>query len=321
MKKVLLASTALIGFAGMAAAEVTLSGSGRFGIVYTDDGTTSDTILSHRLRLNIDASTETDSGVKFGGRIRLQYDNGDTVDAGEGAAEVNAAMLYAETAGFRFELGNANTAFDSLATLYNAELGFISSTTGSYSLFSFDSYTSSPYAVSDENRLGLFASYSVGNLVARVSYIDYDQTGANVNGKENETGIALDYTAGAYKLGFGYVTNAAGADGYDVWALLGEYALNDATNIGLQFIGEDGIDPDGFENNDMTYTLYGNTKLASGIGLGAFVSGVSSDVTYANDYAIGVGANYDLGGATIAGTIQQGFDDSTYADLGINFSF
>jgi len=40
MKKVLLASTALIGFAGMAAAEVTLSGSGRFGIVYTDDGTT-----------------------------------------------------------------------------------------------------------------------------------------------------------------------------------------------------------------------------------------------------------------------------------------
>jgi outer membrane protein OmpU len=327
MKKVLLASTALIGFAGMAAAEVTLSGSGRFGIVYTDDGTTSDTILSHRLRFNIDASTETDSGVKFGGRIRLQYDNGDTVENGEGAAEVNAAMLYAETAGFRFELGNANTAFDSLATLYNAELGFIGSTTGSYSLFSFDSYSSSPYAAGDENRLGLFASYSVGNLVARVSYIDYDQTGDN--GKENETGIALDYTAGAYKLGFGYVTNATGVDGYDVWALLGEYALNDATNVGLQFIGEDGADGvdvngDGDatnDGNDMTYTLYGNTKLASGIGLTGFVSGVDSDVTYVNDYAIGLGANYDIGGATIAGTIQQGFDDQTYADLGISFSF
>jgi len=71
MKKVLLASTALIGFAGMAAADVTLSGSGRFGLVYNDDGTTSDTNLSYRLRFNIDASTETDSGVKFGGRIRL----------------------------------------------------------------------------------------------------------------------------------------------------------------------------------------------------------------------------------------------------------
>ncbi|MBN8631125.1 MAG: porin [Rhodobacterales bacterium] len=312
MKKVLLASTALIGFAGMAAADVTLSGSGRFGVVYTDDGTTSDTALSYRMRVNIDASTETDSGVKFGGRIRLQYDNGDTVDAGEGAAEVNAAMLYAETSGFRFEIGNANTAFDSLATLYNAELGFISSTTGSYSLFSYDSYSSSPFAVGQENRVGLFASYSVGDLVARVSYIDYDQT---VSTDNEETGISLDYTAGAYKVGFGYVTDAGGTADYDVWALLGEYAMNDSTNIGLQFIGENGAE------NDLTYTLYGNTKLASGIGLGAFVSGVDSDVAYANDYAIGIGANYDIGGATIAGTIQQGFNDETYADLGINFSF
>lgn len=317
MKKVLLASTALLGFAGMAAADVTLSGSGRFGLVYTDDGTNSDTVLSYRMRLNIDAAKETDSGVKFGGRIRMQYDAGDTVDGtGEGAAELNAAMLYAETAGFRFEIGNANTAFDSLATLYNAELGFISSTTGSYSLFSYDSYNSGPYAADQANRIGLFASYSVGNVVARLSYVDYDQ---NVSTDAEETGFSLDYTAGAYKLGFGYVNNAAGTSGYDVYALLGEYAMNDMTNIGLQLIGEDGA-PFG-EGDDTTLTLYGNTKLASGIGIGAFVSAVDSDVTYANDYAIGVGANYDLGGATIAGTIQKGFDDETYADLGINFSF
>lgn len=325
MKKVLLASTALIGFAGMAAAEITLSGTGRFGLVYTDDPVAgSDTLLSYRLRLNIDAMTETDSGVKFGGRVRLQYDNGDTVDGTtEGAAELNAAMLYAETAGFRFEIGNANTAFDSLATLYNAELGFISSTTGSYSLFSFDSYNSGPYAAGQANRIGLFASYSVGSLVARVSYIDYDQT---VSTDSEETGISLDYTAGAFKLGAGYVSNASGNAGYDVYALLGEYAVNDMTNVGLQVIGENGAPlapatPGGIVGDDTTVTIYGNTRLAGGVGLGAFLSGVDSDVTYANDYAIGIGANYDLGGATIAGTIQQGFDDQTYADLGINFSF
>lgn len=314
MKKVLLASTALIGFAGMAAAEITLSGTGRFGLVYTDDPVAgSDTLLSYRLRLNIDAMTETDSGVKFGGRVRLQYDNGDTVDGTtEGAAELNAAMLYAETAGFRFEIGNANTAFDSLATLSNAELGFIESTTGSYSLFSYDSYNSGPYAAGQANRIGLFASYSVGSLVARVSYIDYDQT---VSTDSEETGIALDYTAGAFKLGAGYVSNAAGIADYDVYALLGEYAMNDMTNVGLQVIGENGAE------NDTTVTIYGNTNLAGGVGLGAFLSGVDSDFAYANDYAIGIGANYDLGGATIAGTIQQGFNDQTYADLGINFSF
>ena len=311
MKKVLLASTALIGFAGMAAADVTLSGSGRFGIIYEDDGTTSDTYLSYRMRVNIDASTETDSGVKFGGRIRMQYDNGDNDTVG-GLAELNAAMLYAETSGFRFEIGNVNTAFDSLATLYNAELGFISSTTGSYSLFSYDSYNSGPYDAGQFDRIGLFASYSAGDLVARVSYIDYDQFSS---ADAEETGISLDYTAGAYKLGLGYVTDAAGIADYDVWALLGEYAMNDSTNIGVQLIGENGAE------NDTTFTLYGNTRLASGLGLGAFISGVDSDVTYANDYAIGIGANYDIGGATIAGTIQQGFDDQTYADLGINFSF
>lgn len=313
MKKFLMASTALFGLAGMAAADVTLSGSGRFGLVYSDDGTTSDTLLSYRMRVNIDAKKETDSGVTFGGRIRLQYDNGDTVDAGEGAAEVNAAMLYAESAGFRFEVGNANTAFDSLATLYNAELGFISSTTGSYSLFSYDSYTSSPYAVGDENRIGLFASYSVGSVVLRASYIDYDQTGASA--KEDEVGVSMDYSTGPYKLGIGYVSNAAGNVDYDVYALLGEYAINENTNVGLQLIGEDGAE------NDTTFTIYGNTKLASGVGLGAFLSGVDSDFAYANDYAIGIGASYDLGGASVAGTIQQGFNDETYADLGINFSF
>ncbi|WP_333817668.1 porin [Tabrizicola sp.] len=315
MKKVLLASTALIGFAGMAAADVTLSGSGRFGLVYGEIGGVSDTQLSYRMRVNIDASTETDAGVKFGGRIRLQYDNGDNDTVG-GLSELNAAMLYAETAGFRFEIGNVNTAFDSLATLYNAELGFISSTTGSYSPFGYDSYSSSPYAPGQFNRVGLFASYSTGNLVARLSYIDYDQTDLDALAPtEEEIGVSLDYTAGQFKLGFGYVQNALGAADTDVYALLGEYALNDATNIGLQYIGQNAaIDA-------ATLTLYGNHKLASGIGIGAFLSGIDGDVTPANDYAIGIGANYDIGGATIAGTIQKGFADETYADLGINFSF
>lgn len=313
MKKVLWASTALLGLAGMAAADVTISGSGRFGLVYNDTATTSgDTALSYRLRMNIDASTETDSGVKFGGRFRMQYSDGDfAYETDRNAAQLNAAMIYAETAGFRFEIGNTNTAFDSLATLYNAELGFISSTTGSYSLFSYDSYNSGPYH-GEPDRIGLFASYSAGNIVARVSYIDYDQ---NSSADSEETGISLDYNGGAYKIGFGYVTDATGIAGYDVYALLGEYALNDMTNVGLQIIGEDGAE------NDTTVTLYGNTKLAGGIGLGAFISGVDSDVAYANDYAVGLGANYDIGGATIAGTIQQGFDDQTYADFGVNFSF
>jgi outer membrane protein OmpU len=328
MKKFLLASVAVFGFASVAAAEVTLSGSGRFGTVYTDDGTDSETDLSYRLRFNIDAMTETDTGIQFGGRIRLQYDNGDTVEDGQGAAEVNAAKLYAESGGFRFEIGNTDTAFDSLATLYNAELGFISSTTGSYSLFLYDSYQSGPFPEEQAERVGIYLAYTAGSFVGRLSYIDYNQTGAAAGdpdtgliGVEDEIGVSVDYTAGAFKIGAGYVKDSGGVDGHDVYALLGEYAVSDATNVGVQLIGEDGVPAILAAGDDTTLTVYGNTKLASGLGLGAFVTAVDSDVVYDNDYAIGIGASYDIGGATIAGTIQQGYSDDTYADLGINFSF
>ncbi len=317
MKKILLASSILVGTAGLAAAqEVTLNGSGRFGLVYVDDGVgPSDTFLSYRLRFNIDAATETDTGIKFGGRIRLQYDAGDTIEDGQGAAELNAAMLFVESQGFRMEVGNANTAFDSLSTLYNAELGFISSTTGSYSPFSYDSYSSGPWGAPIADKVGIFTSYTAGALTARLSYVDYSRIGDNAPGLVNETGVSIDYDAGMFKLGVGYVANGAGNGDNDVYALLGEYGVNSETNVGIQLIGQNG----GVDNR--TLTLYGNTKMASGVTLGAFLSGISADVDYANNYAIGLGAGYDLGGPTLKGTIQQGFDDQTYADLGINFSF
>lgn len=323
MKKVLLASVALVGFASYAAAEVTFGGNGRFGIVFEDDGTEDDTYLSYRLRFNIDASKETDAGVTFGGRIRLQYDFGDNTNQvadpsgddvfGEAGAELNAAMLYMETSGVRVEVGNANTAFDNLNTLYNSELGYIGTTQGSYSLFDYASYSSGPWnGETQADRVGLYATYSVGDLAARISYIDPDQFTGD---EEEELGVSFDYSTGQFSVGLGYVTNAGFNDDYDVYALLGEFALNDTTNIGLQIIGEDG------ENDDLTYTLYGNTEVGNGIGIGAFIAGVDSDVDYEDDVAYGLGASYDIGGATIAGTVQRGFEDNTYADLGVSFSF
>jgi hypothetical protein len=39
------------------------------------------------------------------------------------------------------------------------------------------------------------------------------------------------------------------------------------------------------------------------------------------DIAIGIGANYDLGGASLGGSIESGFDGGTFAKLGVGFSF
>jgi outer membrane protein OmpU len=317
MKNLLLATSALVLWAGAAAAEVKIGGTARAGIVYGDpvpDGV-SDTIFDMRLRFNIDVSKELDSGVTLGGRIRMQYDDGRTQDdSGEGGAELNAAYLYAEAGGIRVEVGNANTALDSMATLYNAELGYTGTTLGSYALANYAAYETSPYSSGQANRMGVFAQYEAGGLVARFSYLNPDQTATDLDpGVKEELSLSFDYTIGAFSVGIGAAWNGNFVDDNDVYALTGEYAFNDSTAIGLQFI-------DNGSANSTTTTLYGRTAFANGIGLGAFISG-NDDDDLPEDFAVGIGFNYDLGGATLAGTIQRGFFDETFADLGINFSF
>jgi outer membrane protein OmpU len=99
MKNILLASTALVAFAGAAAAEVAISGSGRMGIVYdksivNDDlvrngGTltrSSDAGMSFnsRVRVAFTLTQETDAGVTFGGSIRA--DNASKGNEGKGGS-------------------------------------------------------------------------------------------------------------------------------------------------------------------------------------------------------------------------------------------
>lgn len=77
MKKLLLATTALVASAGVAAADVTVGGDGRMGLVY--DG--SDWEFTNRVRVSFTLSGETDTGLAFGGSIRAD-------NAGDGASGV-----------------------------------------------------------------------------------------------------------------------------------------------------------------------------------------------------------------------------------------
>ncbi len=68
MKKLLLASTALVATAGIAAADVNLSGGARFGII--DNGT--DTLITNRFTINIDGNATIDSGAELFARVRIR---------------------------------------------------------------------------------------------------------------------------------------------------------------------------------------------------------------------------------------------------------
>lgn len=86
MKKLLLASTALVGFAGAAAAEITIEGYAEMGVAggggeYFDaiDGVTVDgpeTQFHNSTKLNFKMTGETDSGLSFGATYRFDMDNG-----------------------------------------------------------------------------------------------------------------------------------------------------------------------------------------------------------------------------------------------------
>lgn len=313
MKKVLLATTVLALTGTSALAEVVLSGSGRFGVQYIEDsGADNDTYINTRLRFNIDASTETASGVTFGGRIRLQYDNGDN-DGTEGGAELSAAKLYGEMMGFRVEVGNVDTAYDSAALMYNSEIGFIGTSFGnpSGSYYSFDS---GPFGAGEFDRMGVAFSYGVENFNVRLSYVDPDQFS---DAGTEEISVGADYTFNQFTVSGAVALDGAGIDGNDNFFLGGQYALSDTANVGLLYFDNGEI---GGVDVGNTITLYGNADFGNGVVGRAYVANNDNDANQ-SDLAFGIGADYDLGGATLAGVIHRGYQENIVADLGVKFDF
>lgn len=305
MKNILIATTALVATAGVAAADVSLSGAARFGLRYADDAAAgvAKTQIETRLRFNIDASKETDSGVTFGGRIRMQHDE----NIAAGAAVLNAANVYASYNGLKVTVGNVGGAYDDAALMYNSEIGFIGQSYGDPS-GDFYYYTTGAYG---QNRMGINAAYSMGGVNVEASYINPDQTVTDLPaGTEAEFAISASYNAGQFTVAGAYAQNGAGIDGNDVAYVGAEYAMNDMTNVGLQW----------FDNgDDQTVTLYGNYKMDA-ITLRAYYA--NNDATSNDtDHAFGIGADYDLGGATLAGGVERGFAKQTRANLGVKFSF
>jgi outer membrane protein OmpU len=323
MKKILLSTTLLVATAGVAAAEVTLSGSGRFGLDYAE-GREVETQLAYRLRINVDAKFEADNGVTYGGRIRFQNTNKTTVidnaidtdgdgllDTGlvQNAAAFSPAMLYVEASGVRVEVGNANTAFDSVALMYNPEIGFqersFGDPQGAYYSFSSGAY--------EQNRVGIYAAYSYAGVNLKVSYINPDQ---ELSDSTTETSIAADFTSGQFTVAAAYADQGAGIAGNYLTFVGAAYKINDVANVGLNY------NDNGLSVYEKTITLYGNYTI-NGVTIAGYVSDSDGEDALGEgwDTAYGLGASYDLGGATLAGAIESGFDGNMQADLGVRMSF
>lgn len=109
MKKVLLATTMLVAGASIAAAEVTLSGDARMGILSagSDDPATlntdeSDAVFTSRARVTFTMSGESDSGLSFGASFRA--------DNAAGAAAGTAGSVFISGAFGKLSMGDVDGA-------------------------------------------------------------------------------------------------------------------------------------------------------------------------------------------------------------------
>ena len=104
MKKLLLATTMLMTAGSYAAADVSVSGDGRMGVVSTD-GTSE---FSSRMRIKFTGSGTTDGGLSFGGSFRAA----DAI----GAASGTSGSVYISGAFGKITMGDTGNAVDSLVS-------------------------------------------------------------------------------------------------------------------------------------------------------------------------------------------------------------
>lgn len=108
MKKLLLATTMLMTAGSYAAADVSVSGDGRMGVVSTDGTST----FSSRMRIKFSGSGTTDGGLSFGGSFRA-------ADAA-GAKAGTSGSVYISGAFGKITMGDTGNAVDSLVSNVSA---------------------------------------------------------------------------------------------------------------------------------------------------------------------------------------------------------
>jgi len=289
MKKVLFATTALIATAGVASADITLSGDGRMGIVNTEAAGNADneTQFSSRIRFTLSASGTTDNGLSFGGSARA--------DNASNAASGTAGNVYVSGEFGKITMGDIGSAHESATgdlagvgyTMAKNEMGYIGGAldTGAAWTYSVDNLTvyasmGQPAASSANNESGVGLSYSVAGVTLGLGMADA--------GTKEETSASIRATVG----GIGITAIILDRD-------------ND-TSIS----GETGL--------SLSYAVDSNLSVA------AFTRSTENVGAADSDYT-GVGFSLNLGGgATLAGGYTDG-GGATNAydamDVGLKFAF
>jgi outer membrane protein OmpU len=299
MKKVLLATSILAASAGFAAAETTVTGNARMGVVYTG-GNASKLAFSSRVRADISMSSETDSGLAFGGSFGVH-------NAGAAAAGTSGSVFISGAFG-KLEMGDTVSAAEAVVgdlpeigftDIANNDTGFITGdNNGVYS--------------SGTGPQALY-TYSTGALTFALSLNDGESAGAKA---DRAYSLGAKYAMDGYSFGIGYeVVNPIAAGANAKMLSLGGEATFGAATVKATYLDGSGAAAGYTEMGlGLTYKMDALTAKA----MVKRVKNGTSTTFY------GVGAEYALGGgATLAGGISDNnaTGNNTVADIGLKFKF
>ncbi|AUH33350.1 porin [Paracoccus tegillarcae] len=305
MKKVLFATTALVMTAGVAAAEVSLSGDGRMGMVYDGD----DLQFTSRARVKFTLTGESDSGLSFGGEFRVDHEDED----GSSASRGGAGHVYISGAYGKLSMGD----IDSASEKANGDLHGVG-LTGLGDINEFV-YLTSDFESNDNP--GALYEYTTGAFTAYASMMDAGDDYGFDGDNDTVWSIGGKYAASNYAFGLGY--EAVDVDGFDLnqWTISGEGTFGQAT---VKAIYSD-MDNDGVFDDVKQYGLSvmydaGATDVSAFYKKDEY-SFAGVDTGDADTW--GIGAAYDLGGgATLkGGIVDSDYNADTIADFGVAFTF
>jgi outer membrane protein OmpU len=337
MKKILIATTALVATAGVASADVSLSGDARMGVIY--DG--SDLNFTSRTRAQITLSGESDGGLSFGGSFDMH-------NAGDASSGLSGSAFVSGEFG-KISMGDVDGAAKAAVGQVDGvgltglddlnEVVYVNGGTDVDGDASDDTIYPNPAALY-EFTTGAFSFYAgAGDPAGKSEAESVLTTGGPTSGNITTTTLSADetYSVGAkwaangFSIGLGFETVQAALTVSDTLGTFVPTAVQGT--ISQIIIGASA------EFGDFTIKgIYGDISTSKSLGGGgdqwaisgtyamdalsvtAFYSDISIGIGSAEAY--GLGAAYDLGGGlSVKGGVVNDRGGDTIADFGVSMSF
>jgi outer membrane protein OmpU len=304
MKKVLLTTTALVMTAGVAAAEVSFSGTSQVALSNTQSA---GNVLTTHTDFNVAISGASDNGITFSSSFG--YDSGRQVDVADTETDAEEAGTFGAGHSLTIGYGGITVTADGagVADLYNGDVNSgdlgISGSMGGISF----GLTTGLSAADDNSSMSL--GYAMGDVA-----VSYASTNNSDNRGTDASKMSLSYTMGDMKI-------TASSDDRDDTA-------NAVQSVGVSYTMDAvGVSFSAANTGAAGSSIGDDWDVSVSYTAGALTASVSTD----EDSVSRIAASYDMGGGVSAffvnragsdnGGVGGAARDRDYNAVGINFAF